>query len=158
MDKVSNPENDEESLLNVEDIILDRLMSHHTTGTTSIDYQKLKDSIGAITSENYDTSLEDLIAQALIQSPDGENYHITEYGINIAHKKIEEIYSTNIKRAEKVNEELALRYHNDIFQEGKLEVADEILSPDFVIHNPSLPEELRKGPEGVKKYASAIIE
>jgi len=50
MDKVSNPENDEESLLNVEDIILDRLMSHHTTGTTSIDYQKLKDSIGAITS------------------------------------------------------------------------------------------------------------
>ena len=46
---------------------------------------------------------------------------------------------------------LALRYHNEIFQEGKLEVADEILSPDFVIHNPVLPEELRKGPEGAKK-------
>ena len=159
MDKVSNPENDEESLLNVEDIILDRLMSHHTTGTTSIDYQKLKDSIGAITSENYDTSLEDLIAQALIQSPDGENYHITEYGINeYERRKTERIYSTNLEQSEKVNEELALRYHNDIFQEGKLEVADEILSPDFVLHNPSLPEELRKGPEGVKKYASAIIE
>jgi len=158
IDKVTNPENDNETLLNVEDIILDRLVPLHTTVNNSISYQKLKDSAGAITSENFDTSLEDLVAQSLIQSPDGENYHITEYGINIAHKKIEEIYSINIKRAEKVNEELALRYHNDIFQEGKLEVADEILSPDFVIHNPSLPEELRKGPEGVKKYASAIIE
>src|SRR3954464_8966953 len=158
IDKVANTENDNEMLLNVEDIILDRLVPLHTSVNTSISYQKLKDSAGAITSENFDTSLEDLVAQSLIQSPDGENYHITEYGINIAHKKIEEIYSTNIKRAEKVNEALALRYHNDIFQEGKLEVADEILSPDFVLHNPSLPEELRKGPEGVKKYASAIME
>jgi predicted SnoaL-like aldol condensation-catalyzing enzyme len=158
IDKVANTENDNEMLLNVEDIILDRLVPLHTSVNTSISYQKLKDSAGAITSENFDTSLEDLVAQSLIQSPDGENYHITEYGINIAHKKIEEIYSTNIKRAEKVNEELALRYHNDIFQEGKLEVADEILSPDFVLHNPSLPEELRKGPEGVKKYASALME
>jgi predicted SnoaL-like aldol condensation-catalyzing enzyme len=58
---------------------------------------------------------------------------------------------------EKANENLALRYQNDIFQEGKLEVADEVLSPDFIIHNPDLPEELRKGAEGVKKYASALI-
>jgi len=85
-------------------------MSHHTTGTTSIDYQKLKDSIGAITSENFDTSLEDLIAQSLIQSPDGENYHITEYRINeYERRKIERIYSTNLEQSEKVNEELALR-------------------------------------------------
>jgi len=49
---------------------------------------------------------------------------------------------------EKANEELALRYQNDIFQEGELEVADEVLSPDFVIHNPDLPEELRKGTDG----------
>lgn len=58
---------------------------------------------------------------------------------------------------EKRNQALALRYHNDIFQNGKSEVADEILSPDFVLHNPILPEELRKGPEGTKKYASAVI-
>jgi predicted SnoaL-like aldol condensation-catalyzing enzyme len=58
---------------------------------------------------------------------------------------------------EKANEDLALRYQNDIFQEGKLQVADEVLSPDFVIHNPDLPEELRKGAEGVKKYASALM-
>jgi hypothetical protein len=39
---------------------------------------------------------------------------------------------------EKKNEALAIRYHQDIFQKGKLEVADEILSPDFVIRNPVL--------------------
>ena len=40
---------------------------------------------------------------------------------------------------EEKNEALALRYHNDIFSKGKLEVADEILSSDFVLHNPVLP-------------------
>jgi predicted SnoaL-like aldol condensation-catalyzing enzyme len=67
---------------------------------------------------------------------------------------------TNTKQQEeeeKKNEALALRYHNDIYQKGKLEVADEILSPNFVLHNPTLPEELRKGSEGAKKYASAVI-
>jgi steroid delta-isomerase-like uncharacterized protein len=65
-------------------------------------------------------------------------------------------YTSNEEEEEK-NKALAIRYHNDIFQKGKLEVADEILSPDFVLHNPVLPEELSKGPEGTKKYASAII-
>jgi ketosteroid isomerase-like protein len=32
----------------------------------------------------------------------------------------------------------------DIFQKGDLSVADEILSPDFVWRNPSLPRDLRK--------------
>ena len=62
-----------------------------------------------------------------------------------------------MEKEEEKNEALALRYLNDIFQQGKLEVADEILSPDFILHNPVLPQELRKGPEGAKKYASAII-
>src|SRR6187200_1999156 len=77
-------------------------------------------------------------------------------------KQQESSYSTDTntkqqEEEEKKNEALALRYHNDIFQKGKLEVADEILSPDFVLHNPTLPEELRNGPEGAKKYASAVI-
>jgi steroid delta-isomerase-like uncharacterized protein len=58
---------------------------------------------------------------------------------------------------EEKNQDLAIRYHEDIFQKGKIEVADEILSRDFIIHNPVLPEELRKGPEGTKKFASAVI-
>lgn len=65
--------------------------------------------------------------------------------------------SSSTSKQEEENKALALRYHGDIFQNGMLEVADEILSPDFVIHNPVLPEVLRKGPEGTKKYASAII-
>ena len=65
--------------------------------------------------------------------------------------------SSSRSKQEEENKALALRYHDDIFQNGMLEVADEILSPDFVIHNPVLPEALRKGPEGTKKYASAII-
>ena len=58
---------------------------------------------------------------------------------------------------EEENQVLAIRYHDDIFEKGKLEVADEILSSDFVIHNPVLPEEFRNGPAGTKKYASAIM-
>ena len=43
---------------------------------------------------------------------------------------------------EQKNETLAHRFHMDIFQQGKLEVADEILTPDFVLRNPVLPSDL----------------
>ena len=46
----------------------------------------------------------------------------------------------------------------EIFRQGKLEVADEILTPDFVLRNPTLPSELTHGPEGVKKFASGVVE
>jgi hypothetical protein len=69
--------------------------------------------------------------------------------------------NTNTKnqqqQQEDKNEALAKRYHEDIYQKGNLEVADEILSSDFVLHNPTLPEELRNDPEGAEKYESAII-
>jgi steroid delta-isomerase-like uncharacterized protein len=61
------------------------------------------------------------------------------------------------QQEEERNQILANRYHSDIFQTGKLEVADEILSPDFVLHNPLLPKEVCNGPEGTKRYASAVI-
>jgi steroid delta-isomerase-like uncharacterized protein len=61
------------------------------------------------------------------------------------------------KTTEKENEALARRYHMDIFQKGKLEVADEILSPDFVLRNPVLPVQVRYGPAGTKEFASATI-
>ncbi len=54
------------------------------------------------------------------------------------------------------NEALAHRFHMDIFQEGRMEVADEILSTDFVNHFPGNPPEMRRGPEGVKRLAEAI--
>ena len=65
--------------------------------------------------------------------------------------------SSIIKTTEQENEALARRYHMDIFQKGKLEVADEILSPDFVLRNPVLPVQVRYGPAGTKEFASATI-
>jgi len=50
---------------------------------------------------------------------------------------------------------LAHRFHMDIVVEGKLNVADEILSSDFVAHAP-VPPEFTKGPEGFKKWATAL--
>ena len=46
----------------------------------------------------------------------------------------------------------------EIFQEGRSEVADEILSKDFVWHNPGFPPEMKPllGSEGVKQMANAL--
>lgn len=41
------------------------------------------------------------------------------------------------KTTEQENEAIAHRYHMEIFQEGKLALADEILTPDFVLRNPN---------------------
>ena len=46
----------------------------------------------------------------------------------------------------------------EIFQKAKFSVADEILTPDFVLHNPVLPSDLTKGPEGVKRFASGVVD
>jgi steroid delta-isomerase-like uncharacterized protein len=50
-------------------------------------------------------------------------------------------------------EALAHRWHMDLFQAGRLEVADEILADDFVAHVNS--QDMR-GAEGAKQLASAI--
>jgi steroid delta-isomerase-like uncharacterized protein len=63
----------------------------------------------------------------------------------------------SISESERENETLAHRFHMDIFKDGKLEVADEILSSNFVLYNPILPQELKSGPEGVKRFASAAM-
>ena len=63
-----------------------------------------------------------------------------------------------MSQQQKRNEAIAHRFHMDIFQEGKLEVADEIIASDFVWRNPIIPSELQHGPESVKKIASADID
>ena len=62
------------------------------------------------------------------------------------------------KTTEQENEAIAHRFHMEIFQEGKLVIADEILTPDFILRNPILPSELTHGPEGVKKFASLVVD
>lgn len=49
------------------------------------------------------------------------------------------------------NKEKARRFLEEAFNEGNLDVADELFTSDSVLHDPSLPEEMR-GPEGVKGY------
>jgi predicted SnoaL-like aldol condensation-catalyzing enzyme len=65
--------------------------------------------------------------------------------------------TTIAKTTEQEYEAIARRFHMEIFQQGKLEVADEILTPDFVLINPTLPSELTYGPEGVKRFASGVV-
>ena len=55
------------------------------------------------------------------------------------------------------NKSLADRFHMDVFQEGNLDAADEILSPDFIWHGGFSPGEDQRGPEPTKQVASAVI-
>lgn len=49
-----------------------------------------------------------------------------------------------------VNKALARRLVEEAFNEGRLDVTEELVASDFVGHDPSLPEEVR-GPAGVKE-------
>ncbi len=48
---------------------------------------------------------------------------------------------------------IARREIVEIFGEGKLEVADEVIAPDYMGYDPASPEPIR-GPEGVKEQAA----
>jgi hypothetical protein len=45
------------------------------------------------------------------------------------------------------------RWFEDLFDEGNLDVADEIVAPNHVAHDPALPDIL-SGPEGQKHVVS----
>jgi predicted SnoaL-like aldol condensation-catalyzing enzyme len=63
------------------------------------------------------------------------------------------------RTTEQEKEALAHSFCIEIFQKGRFFLADEILTPDFVLHNPILPLELTKsGPEGVKRFALFVAE
>jgi predicted ester cyclase len=49
----------------------------------------------------------------------------------------------------------ALHFHPEIFVQGKLDVADEIIAPDFVWHAAGIPD-TPLGPAGVKHIAAAF--
>jgi hypothetical protein len=82
MDKKSNSDNDNGALHNVEGFVLDRLSKHDLGGDPLISIGDLMESIDTTMSPLLDQGIEDLIAQGLIHSPDGENYQITQDGIN----------------------------------------------------------------------------
>ncbi len=51
------------------------------------------------------------------------------------------------------NKALARRWFEDLFNAGNLEVADEIIAPDHVNHDPTLPD-IPAGPEGQKQIVN----
>jgi steroid delta-isomerase-like uncharacterized protein len=51
------------------------------------------------------------------------------------------------------NKATSRRFYEELFNQGNLDAAEEIVTPDFVIHDPNIPEEPR-GPEGLKQFVS----
>jgi len=52
------------------------------------------------------------------------------------------------------NKALARRVLEEMFNKGNLDVADKLLAPDYVDHDPAMPEDIH-GPEGFKEYVGA---
>ena len=52
------------------------------------------------------------------------------------------------------NKAVVRRVIEEMFNQGNLDTADELIAPDYVNHDPAMPEEVR-GPEGFKEFAAA---
>ena len=83
MAKIYISEDETQALHNVESFVLDRLLTQHiSAGDSSINIGELIESVDSTMSPLFDQAIEDLIAQSLIHSEDGENYQFTPDGIN----------------------------------------------------------------------------
>jgi steroid delta-isomerase-like uncharacterized protein len=51
------------------------------------------------------------------------------------------------------NKATSRRFYEELFNRGNLEAAEDIVTPDFVIHDPNLLEEPR-GSEGLKRFVA----
>jgi steroid delta-isomerase-like uncharacterized protein len=51
------------------------------------------------------------------------------------------------------NKAVTRRFLEEIFTGGNLELVDELFAPDFILHDPSVPQEVR-GIEALKQYIS----
>jgi steroid delta-isomerase-like uncharacterized protein len=49
------------------------------------------------------------------------------------------------------NKTVIRRFLEEIFEGGNLELVDELIAPDYVLHDPSVPGEV-EGPEAMKQY------
>jgi steroid delta-isomerase-like uncharacterized protein len=55
------------------------------------------------------------------------------------------------------NEALVRRYVEEVYDQRKLEVIDEIFASDFTLHDPDLPGGAR-GPEGIKRIVQTFVD
>ena len=51
------------------------------------------------------------------------------------------------------NKAMSRRFYEELFNRGNLDAAEELVTADFVIHDPNMPEEPR-GPEGLKGFVA----
>lgn len=58
-------------------------------------------------------------------------------------------------RNEDQNRKIIQRYYEEVWNQGKLEVLDELLAANYINHTPSVPDPL-PGPDGLKPIVSAI--
>ena len=54
------------------------------------------------------------------------------------------------------NKAVSRRVAEEVFNGGNVDLADELYAPDYVLHDPSLPEDLH-GPEGIKRYVAMTL-
>ena len=84
MDKISSHEDENGALHNVESFVLERLLSRNASeeGGSLINIDELMSSLDSDMSPLFDQAIEDLVSQSLIYSTDGENFQISQEGIN----------------------------------------------------------------------------
>ena len=84
-----------------------------------------------------------------------EEAHVVEDGLGL----IRQLGGLHLQKPSpaptKNNEGPVARYFNEVMNQGKLEVIDEIASPDFVLHIPTIPEPVR-GRQGLKQFAIRV--
>ena len=51
------------------------------------------------------------------------------------------------------NKAVTRRFLEEIFTAGNLALVEELFAPDYVLHDPSVPQEVR-GPEGMRQYVA----
>ena len=63
--------------------------------------------------------------------------------------------ATPVPGSPDANRSLVGRYFNEIMSRGDLAVIDELMTPDFAFHIPTLPDPVR-GPEGMKQFVTGL--
>jgi hypothetical protein len=81
MDKISNSKDEEVSLHNAETFVLEKLFNKGGSDDYYVGIGELMSSIDNALYPLLDQAIEELIAESLIHSDDGENYQITPDGI-----------------------------------------------------------------------------
>lgn len=82
MDKTSISQEENGALRNAETFVLDKLFDKSGLDDYLVNLGELITSIDAALYPLLDQAIEDLVAQSLIRSEDGENYQIMPDGIN----------------------------------------------------------------------------